>query len=45
KSGQLTFEVWCRPANTVQKGPARIVSYSKNASYRNFTLGQAGGKL
>ncbi len=41
-SGELTIEAWIRPANQNQKGPARIVTLSKNGSQRNFTLGQDG---
>ncbi len=40
KSQELTIEVWVRPGNTSQEGPARIVSLSKDANERNFTLGQ-----
>jgi mono/diheme cytochrome c family protein len=41
RSGELTIEAWVRPANVEQKGPARIVSLSRDPSERNFTLGQA----
>ncbi|MFP6899633.1 MAG: LamG-like jellyroll fold domain-containing protein, partial [Opitutales bacterium] len=41
-SGALTVEVWVRPANLKQEGPARIVTISKDTSNRNFTLGQEG---
>jgi hypothetical protein len=37
---QYTIEAWVVPANIVQEGPARIVSYSQNGGARNFTLGQ-----
>lgn len=40
KSNELTIEAWLRPANTKQNGPARIVTISKNTSFRNVTLGQ-----
>ena len=40
KSRELTVEAWVRPDNTTQEGPARIVSFSKTTSHRNFTLGQ-----
>ena len=43
-SGEITIEAWLRPANISQKGPARIVSLSRNGSERNFTLGQDGEK-
>jgi glycopeptide antibiotics resistance protein len=37
---ELSIEVWLTPANTVQVGPARIVSLSADPTTRNFTLGQ-----
>ena len=40
KSRALTIEAWITPANTKQKGPARIVSLSSGSGERNFTLGQ-----
>ena len=40
KSNALTIEAWITPANTEQRGPARIVSLSSDPSHRNFTLGQ-----
>lgn len=43
RSGELTIEAWIRPANSAQKGPARIVTLSVDPSRRNFTLGQAAG--
>ena len=36
----LSVEVWMSPTNIEQRGPARIISYSKNPALRNFTLGQ-----
>lgn len=39
-SQQYTIEAWVTPANVTQEGPARIVSYSRSSSRRNFTLGQ-----
>jgi len=39
-SGELTVEVWCEPRHLNQKGPARIVTLSANASLRNVTVGQ-----
>jgi hypothetical protein len=39
-SGQYTVEAWITPANIVQEGPARIVTYSRSTSERNFMLGQ-----
>lgn len=40
QSRELTIEVWIKPANLTQSGPARIVSLSQDTSQRNFTLGQ-----
>ena len=42
---EVTIEAWIRPAKVGQKGPARIVSLSKDTSNRNFTLGQDGDKF
>jgi VanZ family protein len=42
---QLTLAVWMRPNNLEQSGPARIVTYSRDPSRRNFTLGQIGNTL
>jgi len=39
-SNEITLEAWVKPANLTQTGPARIVSFSKDTGYRNFTLGQ-----
>jgi hypothetical protein len=39
-SGEYSIEAWVVPANVVQEGPARIVSYSAGTAARNFTLGQ-----
>jgi len=39
-TGEYTIEAWVAPANVVQEGPARIISYSAGTSARNFTLGQ-----
>lgn len=41
----FTVEVWGAARNIVQKGPARIVSYSHDKYLRNFTLGQDGNDL
>lgn len=41
----FSVEVVCEPDNLTQLGPARIVSLSKNVSYRNMTLGQNGSDL
>ncbi|MBN2103084.1 VanZ family protein [bacterium] len=40
KSGAFSIEVWCRPENLTQGGPARIVSLSPDPAQRNFTLAQ-----
>lgn len=45
QSGAITIEAWLRPAKTDQSGPARIVTLSRNANERNFTLGQEGDKI
>ncbi len=39
-TGKLTVEAWIAPNSIVQRGPARIVSFSKDPDLRNFTLGQ-----
>jgi hypothetical protein len=39
-TNQFSVEVKFTPANTSQSGPARIVSYSGDASDTNFTFGQ-----
>ena len=44
-SGAVTIEAWVRPTTTDQSGPARIVTLSRNANERNFTLGQDGDKF
>lgn len=44
RSGELTLEAWIRPTELDQKGPARIVTLSRNGSERNLTLGQEGPK-
>ncbi|HEX5498340.1 MAG TPA: LamG-like jellyroll fold domain-containing protein, partial [Thermomicrobiales bacterium] len=40
QSGELTLEIWVRPNDDRQAGPARIASLSSDATHRNFTLGQ-----
>ena len=40
-TNEITIEAWINPANTSQAGPARIVTLSKDTSFRNFTLGQS----
>lgn len=39
-SNEITLEGWIKPANTVQAGPARILSISQNAHSRNVSFGQ-----
>ena len=39
-TGEYSVEAWVVPANVVQEGPARIISYSAGTTARNFTLGQ-----
>ena len=39
-TGEFAIETWVAPANVIQNGPARIVSYSGGASSRNLMLGQ-----
>lgn len=42
RSNAISIEVWLRPADRSQSGPARIVSLSADPSRRNVTLGQDG---
>ncbi len=42
ESQQITVEIWLTPANTTQKGPARIVTLSSNPTLRNWMIGQQG---
>ncbi len=44
QSNALTIEVWIKPRDTRQTGPARIVSLSADTGQRNFTLGQDAGR-
>jgi len=44
-SGRLSIEAVITPGDTKQGGPARIVSFSKDAYHRNFTLGQQDSSL
>lgn len=39
-SGAFTVEVWLKPANVTQNGPARIFTLSANPFERNLTIGQ-----
>ena len=45
RSGEVSIEAWIRPANDTQKGPARIVTLSRNSSDRNITFGQDGDRF
>lgn len=45
RTGEITIEAWIRPAGTDLKGPARIVTLSRDSNERNFTLGQDGNKF
>ena len=40
RSNSITLEVWFRPANLKQEGPARLITISGDTSSRNVTLGQ-----
>ncbi|MBA2115143.1 DUF1592 domain-containing protein [Bremerella alba] len=40
KTNEITIEAWITPQNLQQNGPARIVTFSRDTSNRNFTLGQ-----
>ncbi len=41
----ISVEIWFRPENLKQEGPARIFTISKDTSHRNFTLGQEADRL
>lgn len=41
----LTLEVWVKPRNASQMGPATILSYSRSPARRNFALGQSQQNL
>ena len=41
-SQEYSLEAWIFPDNIKQRGPARILSYSRDTGARNFTLGQQG---
>ena len=38
--GQLSILLWIATADQRQQGPARIVTFSRDALHRNFTIGQ-----
>jgi hypothetical protein len=42
-TNEISIECWIRPAVGAQSGPARIITFSKDAYERNFTLGQTDG--
>jgi hypothetical protein len=42
---ELSIEMWMTPENTMQGGPARIVSFSLDPWARNFTVGQQGSDI
>ena len=39
----ITLEAWVIPENLTQDGPARLMTFSKDGSFRNFTLSQEAG--
>ncbi len=45
RSGSMTVEAWITPRDKTLRGPSRIVSLSKNALVRNFTLAQEGNRF
>ncbi len=45
QSNQLTIECVVTTDNLNQNGPARIISFSKDVTHRNFTLGQDGSRF
>ncbi|MDF1850339.1 MAG: DUF1592 domain-containing protein [Verrucomicrobiales bacterium] len=42
---EFSVEFWFLPENLKQGGPARILTFSKNTSERNFTIGQEKDRL
>ncbi len=44
-SKAFAVEIWCKPANLTQDGPARMVSYAPNTSVRNFAMGQRADSM
>ena len=42
KTNEVTLEAWIESPDPGNAGPARIMTFSKNSSVRNFTLGQDG---
>ena len=45
QSNQLTLECLVTTDNLDQDGPARIISFSNDATHRNFTFGQDGNRF
>ncbi len=45
ESNQLTIECLVTTDNLEQSGPARIITFSKDVTHRNFTLGQDGDRF
>ncbi len=45
KSGTIRLQVLARPATTDQRGPARILSISRDPGHRNLTIGQESRDL
>jgi len=45
ESNQLTLECLVTTDNLDQDGPARIISFSKDSTHRNFTFGQDGSRF
>ncbi len=43
-SNEITIEAWVKPESISQTGPARIITFSKDGSKRNFTLAQENDK-
>ena len=45
RTGRMSLEIFLKTDSLQQGGPARIVSFSKGTTSRNFTLGQSGNGL
>lgn len=45
QTGEISVEIWIKPADLLQNGPARIVSLSYDPFFRNFTLGQESAEF
>ena len=44
-SNAISAEIWFKPSNLKQDGPARLLTISGGTSDRNFTIGQEGRSL